>query len=261
MLGTRTTRWTVGTALLCVLLVAAAWLLLIGPRRSEAADLAEKDLSTQQQNQQLETRIEELKAQSAQLSTYRAELAGVLKQLPPTAQLPQLVRDLHATAAATGVTLDILTPGTAVALASAGPGSKPAGSSTAGTTGSAGSAGTAGSAGSAGSATSSEVMQIPLTVAVHGDYFQAVAFLQKLQTQLSRAFLVNAVEVKQFAAGGSGAIQLTITGAVFAWPSGALSAPTTGSTGPTAVAGPTAATVPPRPSASTSSSASTGGTR
>jgi Tfp pilus assembly protein PilO len=210
MLRTRTSRWSVGTVALCLVLLVVAWLLLIAPRRADAAALSDRQLTTQQQNEQLQIRIEQLKAQSGQLAAYRAELGGILKQLPPAADMPQLVRDLNSLAAAAGVVVDTLTPSSAAALKSA------PGSASAGTTSASASGGTSG------------VVQIPISVVVHGDYFQTVAFLQKLQTQLSRAFLVTGAAVAP-SSGASGQIQLSITGQVFVWPAG--SAVTTDSTG------------------------------
>jgi Tfp pilus assembly protein PilO len=227
MLGNRTMRWTAATAVLCLVLLAAAWLLLVSPRRAEATDLHERDLSAQQQNEQLEVRIEQLKAQSAQLPAYRAELAGVIEQLPPTADMARLVREVTVLATVAGATLDAVTPSGATLLS--GTGSPGAGLSGTGSSGTGAQA-----AASAGTATSSSVAQIPITIVAHGDYFQAVAFLQKLQTQLNRALLVTGVQVGQYTSGGtstgSGMIKLTITGAVFAWPGGAQVTPTTSPT-------------------------------
>ena len=42
MLATRTARWTALTVLTSLLLVVAFWFLLIGPRRAEAAEVAEQ---------------------------------------------------------------------------------------------------------------------------------------------------------------------------------------------------------------------------
>jgi Tfp pilus assembly protein PilO len=217
MLRTRTSRWSVGTAALCLVLLVAAWFLLIAPRRADAAALTDRQVTTEQQNEQLQIQIEQLKAQSGQVATYRAQLSGILKQLPATADMPQLVRDLDSLAAAAGVVVDTLTPSAAAGLKS-GPGS---------------------SAGKASSGGTSGVVQIPISVVVHGDYFQTVAFLQKLQTQLSRAFLVTGAGVAP-SSGTSGQIQLTITGDVFVWPAGA--AATTSASGASTATATTGAT-------------------
>lgn len=227
MLRTRTTRWSVGTAVLCLLLLVAGWLLLVSPRRSQTTDLGEQKQTAQRQNEQLQARIEDLKAQSAKLSTYRADLAGLLTQMPADAAMPQLVREVNAMAVAAGITLDTLTPSGASLLPTA---------STSGSSGAQASGAQASGARPAG------VVQIPIAMVVHGDYFQVVAFLQKLQTQLTRGFLVNSVQVAQDSSGGSGGVQLSLTGTVFAWPEGAKVTSSILSPAPTATVSPGSAT-------------------
>jgi Tfp pilus assembly protein PilO len=254
MLRTRTTRWTVGTAALCLLLLVATWLLLVSPRRSQAADLTDQTVAGQRSNQQLQTRIEELKAQYANLGGYRQELVALLRQLPPTAAMPQLVRDLNTLATATGVTMESVTPSSGRSLAVDGASGAGSGSAASGSAAS-------GSAGSRSSAPAG-VVEIPVAIVVHGDYFQAVAFLQKLQTALGRALLISGVQVAQ-SSEGSGVVQLSISGAVYAWPAGAEAMTAPGATAPGATApaatdpGATApATTSPTPAASPSPSAS-----
>jgi hypothetical protein len=58
MLGTKSRKWTAGTVVLCLLFVTAAWLLLIGPKRAEAAELRQQTSDTQASNQTLQARIE-----------------------------------------------------------------------------------------------------------------------------------------------------------------------------------------------------------
>ncbi|HET9657924.1 MAG TPA: type 4a pilus biogenesis protein PilO [Kineosporiaceae bacterium] len=231
MLRTRTARWSAGAAGLCVLLLAVAWFLLVSPRRAQAADLADQNASAQQANAKLQLQIEGLKAQSAQLPTFRAQLATLLRQLPATADMPTLVRDLNSFASESGVQLDTLTPGSATFF-----GVKPG----------AVAGGAAGGAGG-GAAKPTGVVEIPISLVARGDYFQAVAFLQKVQTQLSRVFLVREVQVAQSSSGGGpGQIQLTITGGVFSWPAGAqaLSSTGSGTNGSTATEGTGGGTTP-----------------
>lgn len=272
MPGSRKVRWTVGTAVLCLLLAVAGWFLLISPRLAQADDLAARNISTEHDNTMLQMRIEQLKAQSAELPSYRAELAGMLRQLPPGADMPQLVRDLNSLAVASGVTVDSLTPGIGAPLsaASAGAGAPAtAGAAGAGTSGAAG-AGSAGTGatgtGAGGTAGAAGVVQVPLSAVVHGDYFQAVAFLQKLQTRLTRAMLITGVQVAQFNATQSpGTVQLTITASVFAWPAGdqlaSAAVPTTSPTGTPSPAASSTSTAPATATAGTSASPSptTGG--
>jgi Tfp pilus assembly protein PilO len=237
MLTSRTARWTVGTALLCVALLAVTWLLLVSPRRDEATELRDANLAAQNQNDLLEVKIAQLRAQFAKLPEKQAELADILAQMPADAGMPRLVRDLDTMAQTTGATLTSVTPGAAQALVS-----DPARAAQAAP------AAPAGDAAAAAPATeTSAVVEIPVTVVIEGDYFQTVAFLKRLQKQMPRAFLVTTVQMSagsggsDAAAGSTGQVQVTIGGSVFALPG--MSADTV-ATGEGATTGATGATSP-----------------
>ena len=116
MLSNRTSRWSLATAALCVALIAASWFLLIGPRRSQASELAADQVTAQQQNDALRQRIAQLQAQMADLPQRQAELASIRRQLPAAPNVPRLVRDLRSLADASGVTLGAVTPADPVVL-------------------------------------------------------------------------------------------------------------------------------------------------
>jgi Tfp pilus assembly protein PilO len=222
MLSTRTSRWVAATAVLSVVLVAATWLLLIGPRRGDAARLREERVSAQASNDNLRLQIAQLKAQFAQLSTKQAELASVQQELPPTAEIPALVRNLNAIAGTAGVRLDSLTPGAATFVNQA--------------------AAPAAGAGAQPTAPKPGLVSIPVAVVVTGDYFQAALFLRKLQTQLHRGFLINSLAVKPGDAGSgttSGTVSMTLNGEIFVLPTGATGAAGGTTAGGTGAAGTT----------------------
>ena len=106
----KTRTWSAATAGVCVLLVVAAWFLLIGPKRAEAADLRNQTVAQDQTNQQTRVKIQQLKAQYAQLPVKQAELAVIKQQLPDNPALPSLIRTLSAMADSAGVTLVSLAP-------------------------------------------------------------------------------------------------------------------------------------------------------
>ncbi len=225
MLTNRTTQWVAGTALLCVALLTVTWLFLVSPRRSEATRLREENTSAQNQNDQLEVQIAELRAQFARLPESQAQLADILAQMPPDAGMPRLVRDLDAMAANTGVTLASIAPGspqTLTTTAEGAPAGSAAGSATAPAAGVGGSGAGAGTGANAAGVAESTVVSVPVTIVLSGDYFQTVAFLKQLQTQMPRAFLVSSVQMA--ASGGqggsatSGLVQVTLSGSVFSLP-------------------------------------------
>ena len=201
MFSSPISRWTGGTAAVCLGLAAVAYVGLVGPRRGEATELTASAAATQTQNDALEIQVAQLKAQFAKLPQKQAELATVLTQLPVDAAVPTVVRSLNALASASGVALDAVTPGAAQLLDAKGH-PTPATLS-------------AGAAGS-GSGGPGQVVGVPLTLTVHGPYFKAVTFLKGVQSG-QRAFLVTGLQVT--VAGED--VTLTVRGRVFALPGAA----------------------------------------
>jgi type IV pilus assembly protein PilO len=171
----RAVRWTAGAVALCLLMVVMTWFLLVAPRRTQASDLHDSVLAAQSSNALMQSRIAELKVQYAKLPEQRAKLEEIGRQLPATDDVSGLLRSIDTLATSSGVGLTSISPGTA-------------------TTGASG------------------VQSIPVTMAVSGDYFQAVAFLRQLQTSLPRAILVSGLQI---ASGEGSKVQVTITGQVF----------------------------------------------
>jgi type IV pilus assembly protein PilO len=250
VLKSPTSRWVAGAAGVCAALLVLTWFVLVGPKRAEAADLTEQAASARQQNDSLQIRTAQLKAQFASLPQRQAELTTLVGQMPVTADVPRFVRSLDALAASSGVTLEGLTPGAGARLDAAGAAVGAAGATgattgaTGATTGATGATGAVGAAGSAsapasgaagGTGAGLDVVQVPMTITVKGPYFATVTFLKGLQTG-QRAFLVGGLQV---AVEGK-AVSLTIQGRVFALPgaAAALAATTaakaaTGATSPT----------------------------
>ncbi len=235
MFSSPTSRWTGGTVAVCLGLVAVSYVTLIGPKRGEAADLEQATATAEQQNDDLQLRTAQLKAQFATLPQRQAELGTMLGQVPVTADVPRFVRSLDGLAASTGVTLDTVTPSAAQVLdangalvgggAATGAVSGPAASAAGGAAGGAG-AGASDVAGEASGA--AQVVAVPITVTVHGPYFKAVSFLKDLQSG-QRAFLVTGLQV---AVAGSD-VTLTVKGRIFAVPGAAAALTALTSAAPT----------------------------
>jgi Tfp pilus assembly protein PilO len=169
MLTTRTARWSAVTGLVCVIVLVATWFVLVGPRRSDAAEFDDQRAQAEATNVSLQAQIAQLERQSADLPARRAELAKIRSELPPAADVADLVRSLSELAEDAGVDLTAVTPGTATTLTPAA-GTNPA------------------------------VVSIPVTLEVHGRYVENALFLRYVQTKLKRVFLLTEIT----AARGSG---------------------------------------------------------
>ncbi|HST82599.1 MAG TPA: hypothetical protein VLL08_12765 [Kineosporiaceae bacterium] len=174
MFANRTGRWSLATAIVCIALLAASWFLLVSPRRASAAETRLQSVAAQSQADLLQVKINQLRVQYADLPKRRAELDAIRHELPADAAIPTLVRNLQTYAAQAGVTLDTLAPGSPGLVTAEG---APA------------------AAGAAASATAPQLVGIPMTLTINGDYFEASLFIKYLQTKLDRALLISAVSV------------------------------------------------------------------
>ena len=113
---TETRKWSIGTAVIVVLLLVASWFLLIAPQRSEAADLNAQAAVVVADNQQLTVEIETLKAQQKQLPKWQAQLAEIQSEIPASAAMPGLIRQLSKAADKAGVELVSLAPSSPATL-------------------------------------------------------------------------------------------------------------------------------------------------
>jgi Tfp pilus assembly protein PilO len=180
MLSNRTGRWTAAAALLCVVLLAASWFLLISPRRDRVEGLPAPVPSADSEARQAQQQTAQLKAEFGDLAKKKADLAKIKRQLTPKAAMSQFVNDLAAHAASSGVLMTQLTVGVP-ALDGI----------------------TSGTGGSTALAPAGSVVAIPITVTATGDYFESVLFVKDIQTQLTRVFLAKSVAVSNGSANTS----------------------------------------------------------
>lgn len=190
---TRTRGWTFGAAVVGVLIIIAAWFLAIAPQRSEAADLRDQTAAQVQANDQLRLKTKQLQAQFASLPERQAQLAEIRQQMPDNPSLPALIRDLSTHAKAADVTLVSVSPGTPTpGLANPG-----------------GAAGT--------TAASGQLLSIPTVIEASGTYAELTLYLQKLQTQMRRAYLIESIELAELQNKDTakGPLSLKLTGQIF----------------------------------------------
>lgn len=187
---TETRKWTVGTALVVVLLLLASWFLLISPKRGDADQLNAQAEAQLAKNQQLATQVTVLKQQYKSLPKMQAELAALQEKIPASTQSPSLIVQINEAAKKSGVSLQ--------SYASSPPVAVGAGAATA--TGTAIPAGT--------------LTAMPVVLQVNGGYFQIQQFVNELET-LQRTFLatqLSVVEGQDTSSGSSTTTTSTSTG-------------------------------------------------
>ena len=237
------TRWIALTVVAAVAVLAAGWVLLVTPKRSEAADLRQQASTQSASNEQLRIQLSMLKAQAKELPKEQAKLAAVAAKLPDNPAQPELLRALAAAADGAGVALVSVSPAALTPVVAATPAAPSADA-------------TAGPAVAAKVAAASTLMAMPLTLVVAGDYFQVEQFVAAIEN-LPRAMRITNLALAAGAAAGAAPatagtpvslddgkhLLTTITGTVFV---AAGSIPTVVSAAPPAAAMP-AVTAPKAP--------------
>ncbi|MEZ0163694.1 type 4a pilus biogenesis protein PilO [Kineococcus sp. LSe6-4] len=227
MTRSKDTAWIAGAGVLALLVLAATYFLLIAPKRTEAADIADQTAAVAQSNAAIEQKTAQLKSQFTTLGDKEAEVAAIRATMPADAQVPALLRQLQSYADSAGLTLTNVAPGTPSAFG-AKDGAVPG---TGGTT----------------------VVDVPLTVTTSGSFTQTELFLKNVQADMGRYFLVDNVSLQAGDAQTAGTVTGTITGDVFVLRDGATQNQSTAS-GDAAGTGTSTATTDASPSTETVSS-------
>lgn len=204
----KTTPWVVATAFLSVLILGAAWVLVISPQLDRANTALEDAARVETQNMAYQRRLAELRDQFEHLDEYKADLAAIQVQIPPEDGEPAFYRELVAASAASGAFLvSILTEGaTDVEVVAETPNAGAADPN----------AGAAEPTTDAGATPADEpdaeptapatvaptpmgidgFVAIPFTITVLGSYDKTVQFVQLAQESFDRLFVVTGFTVK-----------------------------------------------------------------
>jgi hypothetical protein len=190
--------WILGTAVLSLAILGLAWLLAIAPQLARAAERDDEAAMIRQQNEIHEERLATLEEQSEHLEDYKAELASLQIGIPTTDGEPAFLREVAAAAAATGVTVVSTTFGLPEEFFSAAALEEPAAPADATNgddpTANAGDAEVT-DASPDPIAGVSGLAVMPTQVIVLGTYDNTVAFMERLQTAMSRLYLVTGYAV------------------------------------------------------------------
>ena len=158
--------WMFGALAGAVALSALAWLLLIGPQRTETTDVEDQTAQADGQVIVEQRKLAKLTAEYAERDKYAAELAANRKALPTVAATGDLLRELQSAGDGAGVIVSSLSAGSPAELK-----------------------------GAAG------VASVTITVVAAGKLEKLQAFLDQVQRIQPRAMLVFNVS---FAPNGSG---------------------------------------------------------
>jgi Tfp pilus assembly protein PilO len=167
--------WLIGGALGAVVLVALAWLLLIGPQNGDTATLRDQESATQDRIAAQRHRLSELRRDSAKLPEYQAQLQRDRQALPDTPALADFLRELQSAGDQAGAPVTSVVVGTRARVPAAG----------------------------------SPVDALTLSVAATGSRDQLNRLLDQLQQQQPRAVLVDSVRTDS-TGGGPAKLNLTL---------------------------------------------------
>jgi Tfp pilus assembly protein PilO len=189
--------WTLGSIVLIVALVAGAWLFGISPMLTAASTANDDRVAVQAKNVGLEVTLTELRKQFEDLETLKEHLAAVQVAIPDAAALPDLIRQLHARAAAHGVVITSITtvdpqPYVPVAEVASDPQL----------------------AAAADSVNSDNFLAIEIGLSVDGRYGDVMDFIADVQAG-DRLYLIHDLILVEGSMQADAAVTLTTTGQVF----------------------------------------------
>ena len=159
--------WIVGGVLGAVVIVAATWMMLISPMRSNTSALHNQRAAADLTNVQLRSQLKALKQKSDHIDTLRAQLQAAVDGLPGNSGIAAFTREVSSAAATTGVTVGSITVGDMVPYEAT-------------------------TAGRASGAKTGQLQAAPVSITSYGPAKNQFAFIQALQTGTRRTLVTTA---------------------------------------------------------------------
>jgi hypothetical protein len=191
--------WMAGGGVSAVVIAALAWFAVVSPELSNAASLDEQTLAAQTQNITLQTKLNRLRADNANLDALKASLNQARAALPVDTEVADFTRQLSRYASDSGVSVSGITAGEPASV-------------------SASTSGSAAPAAGAAVTPAGKTFGLPLTVVVKGTAANDLRFLQAVQGPNRRAVLVSATQLTGDTTKRGAAMQLTIQLQLFVAP-------------------------------------------
>jgi Tfp pilus assembly protein PilO len=110
--------WLAGGAAAMLLVLAAGYVLLVSPKKSQTRDVRTQQTAVLADNARLQAQINQLLAQKKEITAKQIRLAEIGKRIPGDAQLPATIRRLTQAARTAAVDMVSFTPGTPTPAAS-----------------------------------------------------------------------------------------------------------------------------------------------
>jgi hypothetical protein len=210
--------WIGGGTVAAVLVAAVAWMVVVNPKLSDASSLRSQTDAANTGNSVLQTKIDKLQQDKANLGALQKSLADAQAALPPDSGLAAFTRQIGEQAAAAHVTVTSITASAPAPVGGASPASAAAASDTATTPAASSSAAPAPAAGASAATAPHGAYAIPVTIAVTGSQAADLRFLQGIQTGGGRAVLVTSTQLSGSGTDATGGTTLTIQLQAFAVP-------------------------------------------
>ena len=214
--------WTIVGIFGALIVLLLGWFLLVSPQQSKASSTSMEAAEVQGTAEGLQVKANNLKKQAVDLPQKQQELAALSQRLPDNAGVAEIIRQITAAAARSGVTLQEFTPSDPQPLEppakSSGSGAD-SGAATAEPSPSNNDGG--GAAPKTSAAPASGLRYVTLTIAAAGNPAQISSFIKELES-ITRALLMTDLEVSQ--ANGSqanvsdGGLNVTVDGRIFMRP-------------------------------------------
>ena len=221
--------WIAGTAFISILVLVAAWFLLVSPTLATAAETRASADSQLEQNGVQKIKLAKLKEQFENIDALRAELAALQVQVPSTADVSTYKRQVDAAAVARSVTIVSFQAAPAVGIA------PPVVEAPAPTTETEPAEGAAtDTAVVAPAPPAPQAFVVPVVLDVIGSYENVLAFLNDLQTATPRLLLVEQIagsaQTPTEAGGGKpqineGDLEVVVNGSLYVLPPTPTAAP------------------------------------
>jgi Tfp pilus assembly protein PilO len=183
---TRIRQWSLGTAVLFMLILLGSWFLLVSPKKSEAADIQTQTQTQLSQNDALRAKLVQLQQQSTKLADQEARLAAIRLHLPASLALSSYIRSMSTAASSSNVSLDALSPSEPAAVIPPAAAGQTQANSAAGS-----------------------LMVVKVDIKASGSYFDLEQFVSKLENQ-QRSMLVTGFTITPVTT-ATGAQQVTIS--------------------------------------------------